>query len=160
MKINYRQAEKTDNSRLAGIIRKVFEEFGAPREGTVYSDPSTDNLYELFKIPNSILWVAEIYNEVVGCCGIYPSDGLTRNCAELVKFYVSRIARGMGIGKELMRKCIDSAKEFNYTQLYLESLPEFTKAIGMYEKQGFERLDQPLGISKHSTCSIWMLKNL
>ena len=40
MKINYRQVEKRDNSLLAGIIRKVFEEYGAPREGTVYSDPA------------------------------------------------------------------------------------------------------------------------
>ncbi len=33
-----------DNSSLAKMIREVFEEFDAPREGTVYSDPTTDIL--------------------------------------------------------------------------------------------------------------------
>jgi putative acetyltransferase len=47
-----------------------------------------------------------------------------------------------------------------YKRLYLESLPEFSKAVSMYEKFGFERLDKPLGSSGHTTCNIWMLKEL
>jgi len=86
--MNYliRPVEKEDNLRLAGIIREVFIEHSAPREGTVYSDPTTDNLYQLFRTPKSVLWVAVINNEPVGCCGIYPSEGLPGYCAELVKF--------------------------------------------------------------------------
>ena len=40
-----RSLEEKDNLKLAGIIREVFIEHDAPREGTVYSDPTTDNLY-------------------------------------------------------------------------------------------------------------------
>ena len=83
-----RSIEEKDNLKLAGIIREVFIEHSAPREGTVYSDPTTDNLYQLFRKPKSILWVAVINNEPVGCCGIYPSEGLADDCAELVKFYL------------------------------------------------------------------------
>jgi putative acetyltransferase len=160
MKHTIRPVEKKDNLQLAGIIREVFEEHDAPREGTVYSDPTTDNLCELFLKPKSILWVAVSNNEPVGCCGIYPSEGLPADCAELVKFYLSANARGKGIGKELMQKCIRSAIDFGYRQLYLESLPHFEKAIGIYEKEGFVRLNKPLGASEHKTCSIWMLKEL
>lgn len=160
MKTTLRRVEEKDNLPLAQMIREVFEEHDAPREGTVYSDPTTDNLYELFTTAKSILWVAVTGNEVVGCCGIYPTPGLDEHCAELVKFYLARDARGRGTGRELMRKSVDSAREYGYTRLYLESLPHFAKAVSIYEKQGFVKLNQPLGKSIHTTCNIWMLKDL
>ena len=160
MKIVIRPIQKQDNLPLAKMIRNVFEEHDAPKFGTVYSDPTTDDLYSLFQTPKSFLWVAETENEIAGCCGIYPTPGLNENCTELVKFYLSPNARGKGIGKELMEKCIISAKESGYTQMYLESLPHFAKAVSMYEKQGFKQIDQPLGNSGHRTCNIWMVKEL
>ena len=142
------------------MIRQVFDEHQAPQKGTVYSDPTTDNLFELFQAEKSLLWVAEIDSKIVGCCGIFPTTGLPEKCAELVKFYLSAKARGKGIGKSLMEKSIESARELGYTELYLESLPEFSNAVSIYEKQGFLKLDQPLGESGHTTCNIWMLKKL
>lgn len=160
MKLTFRQLKKKDNPLLAKIIREAFEEHDAPRTGTVYSDPTTDNLFDLFKTPDSILWVAELDNQIIGCCGIYPTKGLSRNCAELVKFYLAKEARGRGIGKKLYDKCLESALKFGYTQIYLESMPQFSIAIKMYEKEGFVRLRKPIIDSKHKTCSIWMLKDL
>jgi putative acetyltransferase len=142
------------------VIREVFEEHDAPRNGTVYSDPTTNNLFELFQTPDSVLWVAETYGTILGCCGIYPTEGLPEDCTELVKFYLSQKARGKGIGKELMEHCVRSAIEFGYKKLYLESLFQFSKAVRIYEKQGFLKLSQPLGNSGHSTCEIWMIKEL
>jgi putative acetyltransferase len=158
--INIRQIDPEDDRPLAKMIREVFEEHDAPKEGTVYSDPTTDNLYELFQKPKSILWVTEADETAVGCCGVYPTPGLAGNCAELVKFYLSKEIRGKGIGKELLERCIRSAEEFGYTQVYLESLPHFSNAVGMYEKEGFKRLQKPLGNSGHPTCNIWMVKEL
>jgi putative acetyltransferase len=156
-----RKLEEADNSAVAKMIRQVFVEHDAPREGTVYSDPTTDNLYELFKTQRSYLWVAENeQHEIVGCAGVYPTAGLSPNCAELVKVYVSKEVRGTGLGKELMQRSIDSAVELGYTELYLESLSAFSKAVSIYEKLGFIKLDQPLIDSDHKTCNIWMLKHI
>ena len=160
MKTTYRKIESKDNVALAQMIRTVFEEHDAPKEGTVYSDPTTDDLSQLFKTPKSILWIAEIENNAVGCCGIYPTKGLHKNCAELVKFYLSKDTRGMGIGKTLMQKTIYSAKELGYTEIYLESLPIYAKAIEMYILEGFKKLEKPLGESGHTSCDVWMLKKL
>ena len=159
-RILIRKTGKKDNAALAKLIREVFDEHGAPHQGTVYSDPTTDNLSELFGKAGSVLLVAEIDDRLCGCCGVYPTEGLEKDCAELVKFYLLSQFRGKGIGKALMEKSIRSAKDMGYRKLYIESLPQFSKAITIYEKQGFRRLDQPLGNSGHTTCDIWMLKEL
>jgi len=156
----YRTIRKEDNEALAAMIRQVFEEHDAPQQGTVYSDPTTDDLSGLFSAPASVLWVAELDATPAGCCGIYPTKGLEKDCAELVKFYLAKEARGRGIGRHLMEKCIQSAREMGYHKLYLESMPEFSKAVRIYEKLGFSELSQPLGNSGHTTCSIWMLLDL
>ncbi len=155
-----RQVKESDNPYLSKMIRKVFEEHNAPKDGTVYSDPTTDYLYESFQIERSVLWVAENNNKILGCCGVYPTNGLPKQCAELVKFYLPKESRGKGIGKILMEKSIDWAEKFGYSELYIESLPQFSKAVKMYEKQGFIQLKNPLGASGHTSCNIWMLKSL
>ncbi len=155
-----RELRKEDNFHLARMIREVFEEFDAPRSGTVYSDPTTDDLHALFREPGSVLWVAERNGEAVGCCGIYPTPGLGKACAELVKFYLAGSARGNGTGKALLQHSVDSARKLGYTSLYLESLPHFSRALGIYERLGFETLDKPMGNSGHTGCNIWMLKEL
>lgn len=156
----YRSIRKEDNEALAHMIRQVFEEHDAPMDGTVYSDPTTDDLSTLFSHPGSVLWVAERDGIAVGCCGVYPTEGLERHCVELVKFYLASEARGLGMGRQLMELCIRSAKELGYRELYLESTPEFSKAVRIYEKLGFRELSQPMGNSGHTTCSIWMLLDL
>ena len=104
-----RQVKESDNPHLSKMIRKVFEEHDAPKNGTVYSDPTTNYLYESFQIEKSVLWVAENNNKILGCCGVYPTAGLPEQCVELVKFYLPKESRGKGIGKILMEKSIDWA---------------------------------------------------
>lgn len=155
-----RTVRKSDNPVLVTIIRQVFEEHNAPTRGTVYSDPTTDRLFELFQHEKSILWVAADGPDILGCCGIFPTGGLPAGCAELVKFYLAAPARGKGIGRALMERSIRSAKEFGYSRIYIESMPEFAGAVSIYEKQGFRYLTKPLGNCGHSGCTIWMLKQL
>jgi putative acetyltransferase len=142
------------------MIRQVFKEHDAPQSGTVFSDPTTDDLFGLFRKTRSVLWVAELDGLPVGCCGIYPTEGLENKCAELVKYYLAESERGRGTGRQLMEKCIDSARDMAYQKLYLESMPHFSKAVRIYEKLGFRKLSGPLGNSGHTTCNIWMLLEL
>jgi len=160
MEIKFRSIEKKDNREVAELIRSVFREFNIARPGTVYFDPTTNDLSSLFKISGSVFWIAEENGIIIGCCGIYPTPGLPYGCAELVKFYLLAPWRGKGIGRTLMEKCIESAKSIGYKQLYLESLPELDKAVSMYIKAGFRHLTHPLGNSGHFGCNIWMVKDL
>jgi len=160
MDIIYRPIEEKDNKEIAELIRTVFREFNIHRPGTVYFDPTTDNLFGLFSAARSEYWIAEENSVIIGGCGVYPTAGLPEGCAELVKFYLSASQRGRGIGWQLMEKTFESAKRNGYKQLYLESLPELSRAISLYEKAGFKFIPGPLGKSGHFGCNIWMLKNL
>lgn len=149
-----------DNEALALIIRNSLAEFGANRPGTVYFDPTTDHLYELFRQPGSMYLVAEENSEVLGGAGIYPSPGLPNQTCELVKMYLRPSARGRGLGAELIGRCLEAARQMDYRQVYIESMPELKKAIGIYESFGFRRLEQPMGNTGHTGCSVWMLLGL
>jgi len=158
--IVFRTIEERDNKAVAELIRNVFREFKIDRPGTVYFDPTTDDLHSLFREPKSEYWIAENNGVIIGGCGVYPTPGLPDGCAELVKLYLSGSLRGKGIGWKLMEKTFNSAKEFGYKQLYIESLPELSRAISLYERTGFKNIPGPLGNSGHFGCNIWMVKEL
>lgn len=160
MELIIRPIQQQDNQRIAEIIRGALEDFNANKPGTVYFDPTTDDLYSLFQAENAYYYIAFLDGEMVGGCGIFPTKNLPKGYIELVKIYVHRSARKHGIGKKLMEQCATQAKEMGYTHLYLESLPELNAAIGMYEKMGFTYLKQPLGDSGHFGCDLWMEKAL
>jgi putative acetyltransferase len=160
MKIAFRHLAREDNKTIADLIRSVFREFGIARPGTVYFDPTTDDLFSLFSIAGSEYWIAEDDGKIIGGCGIYPTENLPEGCGELVKFYLNASYRGKGIGKQLMDISIESARKMGYRQLYLESLPELGRAIGLYERAGFKFIDYKMGDSGHFGCNIWMLKEL
>ena len=117
-------------------------------------------LYQQFKNPNSEYWVVEYHNKILGGCGFYPTEGLATTCAELVKFYLSPLLRGNGIGSYLFNMVEERAKKAGYQELYIESFPNFREAVTLYEKKGFKHLPSSLGNSGHSATTIHMIKNL
>lgn len=158
MDLNIRTIRKEDNATLAIIVRNTLAEFGANHPGTVYYDPTTDALSDLFQKPGSIYYVALIDGKIVGGGGIFPSDGLPSDTCELVKMYLLPEARGKGVGRKLIDLCVTFAKQSGYSQIYIESMPELKKALSVYEQFGFKYLKQPLGNTGHFGCSVWMLK--
>ncbi len=155
-----RQIAFSDDQLLAKIIRSSLEEFKANKPGTVYFDDTTDHLTESFLINRSAYFVALINNEILGGGGIYPTKGLPEDTCELVKLYLSPGARGKGIGKLLIEHCIMAARKNDYKNMYLETMPELTNALPLYEKLGFTYLDGSMGNSGHNGCSLWMIKRL
>ena len=145
---------------MARIIRDSLAEFGANRPGTVFFDPTTDNLYELFKTPGSVYMVAEENGMLLGGAGIFPSAGLPDGVCELVKMYLRKNARGKGLGRRMIDQCLEQASQLGYTKVYLETMPELNKAVRVYEQFGFEYLKGPMGNTGHFGCDVWMLKGL
>lgn len=157
-KIAIRTIRQTDNPYLAKIVKDTLAEFGANHPNTVYYDPTTDALYDLFQEQGAAYFVAEIDGKIVGGGGIYPTKELPNDTCELVKMYLLPQARGLGLGRTLIEKSLAAAKEMGYKNVYLESMPELKQALKVYAKFGFEYLKGPMGNSGHTGCSLWMLK--
>ena len=158
--IHIKPIQPNDNKALAVIIRNALTEFNAAKEGTVYFDETTDRLSTVFEKEGSCYFCLWVNDELMGGAGIYPTEGLSADTCELVKLYLAPASRGKGFGRMLMDKCEVAALNMNYRFVYLETLPELTIAVPLYEKMGYEYLNQPLGNSGHSGCDIWMLKKL
>jgi putative acetyltransferase len=158
--ISIRSIQPSDNTALAGIIRNSLAEFGANKPGTVFYDPTTDDLYKLFQEPGSLYLVAEEKGEIIGGAGIFPSEGLPENVCELVKMYLRKETRGKGLGRMMIKRCLEEARAMGYKKVYLETMPELKKAVSVYEKFGFKYLTGSMGNTGHFGCDVWMIKEL
>lgn len=158
--ITIRPIQPADNPKIAAIIRGVFDELDAPKTGTAYADPILDTLSEVYTAEKSVYFIAEVNGVAVGGGGIAPLENGSAGICELQKMYMSKAARGKGFGASLMEHCLKAAEDFGYSQCYLETLPYMEDAQKLYKKFGFKYLDAPLGNTGHSSCPVWMLKEL
>lgn len=155
-----RAIKKEDNKAVAQLIRSVFDEMEIPKVGTAYADPYLDLMFEEYNKPRSVYFVVESEGEIVGCCGIAPLENGASEICELQKMYFSPKTRGLGIGSEMMEKCLQEARNFGFEKCYIETMPFMHAAQKLYKKSGFEYLDAPLGCTGHNSCPVWMLKVL
>lgn len=159
MSIEIRKIEKQDDPIIRDVIKSVLVEFGVNRPGTAYYDDSLNHMSDFYLHQNSIYYVGIANGKLMGGGGVYPTDGLPVDTCELVKMYLLPEARGKGLGKTLIEKCLAFAKERGYKRMYLETMPELQKAVKTYEGFGFSLLSGPLGNTGHFACSIRMIKD-
>jgi GNAT superfamily N-acetyltransferase len=59
---------------------------------------------------------------------------------ELKRLYVSRSARGLGLGRALTEALVASARQAGFSLMRLDTGDRLTEAIALYESMGFERI--------------------
>jgi len=155
-----REIEPQDNAQIEQVIRDCFPEFKIPLEGTAYADPETSAMFESYQNDNDIYYVIDNEGEILGGGGVKPLKDFEASVCEIQKMYFSPKVRGKGFGKAMFKKCMASAKALGYKQCYLESASQLKAAIHIYESFGFKHLDAPLGATGHTSCGIWMIKDL
>ena len=160
--MNYiiREIESKDNLKIATVIRNVFEELDAPKAGTAYADPHLNTLIEVYQAENEIYFVVEKDEIILGGCGIGNLVEAEFKICELQKMYLAKEARGKGIAKDLMQKCLSFAKQVGYDKCYIETLPFMKDAQKLYVKSGFTYIDGPIGATGHNACDVFMIKDL
>ena len=160
MNYTIRKIEAKDNLKIASVIRNIFEELDAPKVGTAYADPHLNTLFEVYQAENEIYFVVEEDGIILGGCGIGNLIDAEFKICELQKMYLAKEARGKGIAKELMQKCLEFAKQAGYDKCYIETLPFMKDAQKLYVKSGFTYIDGPMGSTGHNACDVFMIKDL
>jgi putative acetyltransferase len=155
-----REIQQKDNQAIAKIVRNVLMELGAPKVGTAYADPQLDFLFESYQTPNAVYFVVEKEDQIIGGAGIAQLENGAATICELQKMYFLPEVRGLGLGIQLMEKCLQIASDFGFEKCYLETMPYMEAAQKLYQKVGFEYLHEPLGNTGHTSCPVWMIKNL
>lgn len=155
-----REITLADDHEVAKVIRSVLLEFGVPKVGTAYEDKALDCMTETYSKPTSVYYVVDKAGKIIGGAGIAPLDNFEGNVCELQKMYFLPEARGLGLGKIMIEKCLAKAKDLGFESCYLETLPYMEAATKLYVNMGFTSLNAPLGNTGHYSCNVWMLKKL
>lgn len=155
-----RPIRRGDDARVAKIIRVVMPEYGAVGEGYSILDPEVDAMAEAYAGHGAAYFVALVDGVVVGGAGIGPLVGGPDDVCELKKMYLLREARGRGLGRRLMERCLAAARDAGYRRCYLETLEHMRDARRLYERNGFEPLEAPMGSTGHTGCDGWYIRQL
>lgn len=158
--IDIRPIRADDDAAIASIIRTVMPEFGAVGSGFAINDPEVDWMSRAYSQPRCAYFVIEQDGVVVGGAGVAPLTGGDGDTCELRKMYFLPQARGRGAGAAMMQRCLQAARDFGFTQCYLETLGGMDAAMKLYERSGFRRIDAPMGDTGHGSCNTFYLRPL
>lgn len=157
-----------DSGAIRDIILETLVEHGAIGSGFASSDQDTQQMYDAFQQEGRRYFVVEGGEPeiaakaglmVLGGAGIAPLPGEAGTC-ELVKMYFKPEVRGIGLGKRLLKLCLEEAIKLGYTRIYLETIDQMHAARGLYEHLGFKRIPHSMGNTGHFSCDVFYLREL
>ena len=85
------------------------------------------------------VFFAILDGEVVGTAAMIQTD---KAIYELAKMAVARQFQGLGIGKKLLKRCVDFSKEREATEIFLITNDSLKPALSLYLSFGFVLNDQ------------------
>lgn len=147
------------NRELKKVIQTVLKEFGAVGEGYAGADPEMEDLFTAYQHKGASYWVILKNGKLLGGGGVGPLKEESSEWCEVQKMYFLPEARGAGLGKDLLKRCLDFATK-HYRYCYIETLHHMYTAQALYKKFGFSTLSKPKGNTGHSGCDVWLWKAL
>lgn len=91
-------------------------------------------LPEMYNEQNGGLFLAFKNDEAIGIAGLRRFS-ITES--EVKRMFVKEEARGFGIGKLLLQKCIETARKAGYNKIKLDTVDFMQTAIKLYIDNGF-----------------------
>ncbi len=132
---------------LEYLLVKTQEEYSKAKE--LFTEYAADINIDLSfqKFDNELLQIEKMYGapeggiilckddaQFIGCIAIRKFE---EKICELKRMYVNPEFRGKGIGKQLLEKILELAKNYNYLLIRLDTLNYMTPAINLYKEKGF-----------------------
>lgn len=155
-----RPVSDSDAAPLAELLREVMEEFGAAGAGSSLHDPEMHDMAGAYAGEGSAYFVVESGGRLVGGGGLGPLAGGAPEMCELRKMYLRPEARGRGLGRAVLHRCLAVARQFGYQRMYLETRQTMTEARRLYERNGFTAVARPMGHTGHFGCDAWYVCDL
>ncbi len=129
-----------DRPDQIAAARLLFEEYAA----SLPFDLSFQNFaHELATLPGDYappggrLWLATVGDEPAGCVALRR---LEPGVGELKRLYTRPAHRGTGLGRRLVETAVAEAVALGHDRLRLDTAPDMTAALKLYETLGFVRI--------------------
>ncbi|HKE99533.1 MAG TPA: GNAT family N-acetyltransferase [Actinomycetes bacterium] len=128
-----------DAAAAIGIVHHVLHEHGLPFEPREL-DREVLAPDRVFKASGGAFFVAvDDEGRPVGTAGLLLTDP---GAGEIRKLFVLPRARGRGVGRALLDAVLAAARERGLERLRLVTRGRYDRAIELYERVGFRRVDQ------------------
>ena len=91
-----------------------------------------------YALPYGRLYIAYYNNKAAGCIALrkFENDG-----CEMKRLFVRPEYRHLKIGKKLVDKIIEDARELKYKYMVLDTLSNLHEAVSLYRKFGFQEVE-------------------
>lgn len=104
-------------------------------------------------------WIAEQDGAFMGCVCIVK-DTERDNTARIRMLFVEPAARGLGLGKGLVQRCLEFAREKGFAEVVLSTQSALGPARRLYEKAGFRfvREEECVFLARDSKAECWEMR--
>jgi len=136
--IQIRSAESRDAPALASLLADSFAEYKSLYTSAGYAATAITNEQVADRISEGRVWVALCNESVVGTVSV-----VVRGESLYVRGMAVRpTARGQRIGELLLTEVEKFAAAGEFQRLFLSTTPFLDRAIQLYERLGFSRIDE------------------
>lgn len=150
--VTIRRGTLADAALLSELGARTFSEtFAAdntPEDLAAYVATSFNLAQQTSELedPGSSFLIAEVNGQAAGYAKLHdgePEKGVEgAKPIELVRLYVSRDWLGRGVGEQLMRACIDEARQTGHETLWLGVWERNARAQAFYRKWNFRAVGE------------------
>lgn len=136
----------SDTSEVETLLREylswVVPLFNAQNDLNVDVDVALSNaMLDLTEVlpPNGRTVLARDPSGVANAIGFYRE--IRADAVEIKRLYVRPAVRGEGLGRKVVRRLIDEARNANYSQVFLDSTAFMSSAHALYRSEGFRDVE-------------------
>ncbi len=168
MNLTTRYATEDDAALIADISRQTFYETFASFNSKVNMDIFMNIQFTKGRLmlevgmPENIFLLAYMGEEIAGYVKLrdtrHPKALGSSNAIEIARLYAMHALIGKGVGKLLMEKSLEIAKEKNKDTVWLGVWKENKKAIDFYTYLGFTIFDECDFILGNELQKDWLMK--
>jgi diamine N-acetyltransferase len=146
-KLSLQEVTLAEDSRLFGLMQEIYP----PVYGHLWQDGGAsylintygrDNLAKELNQPNALYGFVKYDTQIVGILRTLHNEPLANvqgpSATKLHRIYLNSQGQGRGIGRQLMQWVEESSRTSGSVILWLEVMDTQEKAIGFYQKMGFE----------------------
>lgn len=141
-KMAERELVRIEPARSPQDLGSIVQLFSAYAESLGLDLSFQDFDTELTSLPGKyapptgeILLARDSSGDAMGCVAVRPLS--PPDCCEMKRLYIIPAGRGLGIGKRLVQKILDTALSLGYNKMKLDTLPSMRQAVSLYESAGF-----------------------